>query len=137
MDGVIGKVVIVTDQCFPTGGAKLRRNPDRPTLLTDLRLCGRGTVLCAKHIETGVEDRMLVCDLADHPLPLALLDVMIRDEKAGQPQTLEQRAAEWHWTNGASYLETLLVIDLGLVVILAVIETGVHVAVVAVEVVVT
>src|SRR5256714_1290528 len=54
--------------------------------------------------------------------------------KAGDAQTLQQDGAERERPHGAAELESLLVIDLGFVVVLAVIEAAVNVAVVAGEV---
>src|ERR1019366_435600 len=115
---------------------ELRRNPDRPAFGTDLRLRGRRLVLRVQNVEAGIEECVLVRDLSDRALPLGTPDIVVFDDEGRESQALQVRAAEGQRANGAADLETLLVVDLGLVVVLAVVDASMHVTIVAVEAVV-
>src|ERR1700690_2072913 len=55
--GLIWKVVVMTEERFPTVGTQLRGDPDRPALRVDLRLGDRGLILRPQDIDAGVEKR--------------------------------------------------------------------------------
>src|SRR5664279_1502051 len=79
---------------------------------------------------------MFVRDLADGALALGALDVVILVEERGQSKTLQQNPPERDRPKACAHHKGLLVVDLSLGIALAVVEAGVDVAVVTVEIVV-
>src|ERR1051325_699123 len=134
---VVRRELVVAEQQLPAAvEAELRRGPHGPALRIDLRRGARRPVRRLHHVEAGVDPGMLVRDLAVRALLLVALHVVVVDDEARHAQPFQKRAAEGEGAERGADLDGFLVVRLRARVRLAVVDAGVHVAIVAGEVVV-